>query len=888
MRFKHRAQLVKRNLSLSVVALLVTSCGIRIGSAPQSSQGLSVGAGCLNGAVSKVTQYLHGNSSDQEISNVFDCAQQSLALFEGSTKGTSGATAGQYSSAELKKFLETYYLNGFHISDSLMSEIMELKATLIGGDNQTLTPNDLDQAQKLMKQLKTVSVSMVPYISRLNPTDISGMSKADLEDALQGLKAGANALGQIVQKNASPYAFSHLDRLLYEIEDFTGSAKDKQAVERLRGYLPLIEQVKKIMISSGAEKDALQISKSDWYNILTVGADFYSLYLRYFFILKNDDSFVHGQGFNDLFSIAQSAEPLFEQVIQRNGGQISFKNIDELIDTPGLAGLVDPDPKKAGYFLIGGNTVCRTHVKDFIRVFVRRYMVDAGPSIAPLFSASHYDTPTSVCAYPSAPTTDKDGMTVAHLQRLWRYFEFAANGQRYVSALFSSQASADAAWTDEFSSDALGALSVSQLFSSDPTLAQDPFLVAAGTDLRSYLQTPDLFPLFHADTLRVSFNGYLGDRGHTFTEVSLIGVMRSLTEFVLSAYIPHKTIYSSPGVVDVVADRAQRAEELAEGASVDDIEKFYLEARDIGRDLKLFDPTADAKKSADKRFLEASLFTFHSNGSSYMTIEEATDYVATLISTKLLSGSIYDKIAAACPLGPIDNFGKASINAQCFLHRFFDEDAAEFWQPDLSLLYNYYSALPLRPEHNISPTDPKTGAQKVDRTVYKQTLGCIFGQVARANDEGPNWIDSGDVDQYAALSHYIEELFTRFDLNGNGLLDYDEAMQIMPLVEPLLIKAQATAKPGNPLAKLTSHYMRLAALTFMLKTGDIPTEVEFLAWGFYDYTNINDWFNHNNHAAWRFDADRARILQIISLISAVEATTTGGSLSADTDKCFKY
>ncbi|MDR3607655.1 MAG: hypothetical protein P4M08_09775 [Oligoflexia bacterium] len=877
--------------AMASILLVSAGCGINIGEHPSMTSSISVGSGCLNGSVDKISKYLHGNASEAEISGVWDCMGSSLALFENNTQGS---VPGQYKASELKEFLERYFLRNFRIDDGLMAEIMRLKQTLLGGDTDTLTREDLERARAMLLELKTLSLSLLPYVPRLNPQDISGMSAAELEQAITALREGAASLGQIVQKDATPYTFDHLSNFMAELSTLPDVGADKKAIANFRNYLPVLQQLKKILVSSGAESDAQQMTGADWRNFMTVGADFYALYLRYIFIAKNDDSFIHGEGLQHLVSVLGIGEKLFEQVISRNGGQISFKNIDELLDTPQIPGLIysDPgDPSDIGYFSLLGDKVCRQHVKDLVRVFVRRYMTEPQSSGFRPLNIHNLTNAPAACAYPAAPTQDTDGLRQEHLNRFWNYLQWMASGQQYAATLFSYLN--PNSWDQSYPAVSLSSVSLEDLFSPAALNDSSSPLRDAATDLQAYLKQPDLFPLFHGDSLLVTYNGYHGDRGHSFTELSAVSAVQGVVNFVLSTYVPHQQVGLAASPEDI---EASVRDLMGTGASRAAIEQFYYEFRQIGIDLKIFDPNANPKKTADKRFLEASLFTYHSDGTDFMKRDEAVDYVSTLLSTMQLSSDAYNAMSAACPVSgstaaPIDVFGRPAIPVDCFLKTMFGSYASTLWK-DMPGLYAYFESLPPRPAHRPvaepSPS-PSMGAtvEELNRKVYRETFACLLGTVARSFGEGAAWVDSNDIQQYAALSHYIEGLFSRFDTNGDGFIDLAEAKNVFPLVNPLLTEAYQTAPPGSPLASLDSDYKRLAVLTYMMKYGEIPTAVQFIQWVGWDYVDPVDWFNPTNHAAWQFKADRARVMQIIGLISSVESTTTlGSTLKARLDSCF--
>jgi hypothetical protein len=893
--------------------LSVSGCGIKLGDHPadqDSSVQIGGQMGCLSGSADKIGRYFQGVSNEAEIGGLWDCASSELALF---SKSTQGQVPGQWSRAELKKFLERYFLEDFRIDDSVVDEFMQLKATLIGGDVDTLKPEELLHAQDLMAELKVVSQTMLPYVPMLSPDKLSALSRAELEQAIAALKRGATSLGQILQENASPYAFSHLDRLLAGIENIMTNGDYKLNVESFRANLPLLQQLKKIIISSGAESDATQMTGADWRDLLSIGADYYSLYLRYHYAFtKNDPSMTDGQGLEDVVELATEGKALLDQLIDRNQGKmVSFQNLDELLDTPKIPGLEGDDPVGIRYFHIGGKLICRQHVKDFLRLAVRRWMSpppNASRGILPIISqtkpsvkaARAMSLADDTCVYPGPPTTDTDGIHKENLERLWDAVLLFANGQRYLESAFIAEnevVSGTSSGFDKasFLGSLLGGPTLAQLFLPDQ-LSLNASLVESGNRLRDYLLEPELFPLFAKGELRITYNGYNGDSRESLWGLTLANGIGNLVRFVLSSYIPHQTV----GVAGSDADKAQRDIELAYGATRKAIETFYRETTPIGIDVDLYDPKNS--NSADKRLLESSLFVYHSVGGDHMTLEEGTDFISTLFSAKMLSAPTYNQIFSDCRAdgfksGPNDVYGKPSIATECFRKKYFGQLIESTWD-HMPGLKSYFATVPSRPEKN-----PK-GAGQLDPTTYRETIDCFMEQTARSYEE-PNcrdWVDSGDIDEFSALSHYVEALFTRFDRNQDGVLDFDEGMRVFPLVDPLLIEAQEAAqkayeqdpKNDNPMRSLTSEYRRLGALTYMLKTGNIPSTVDFIWWDVKDVLDFNDWWHGSKHDAWQFFADRGRVLQIIGMISSMESTAIGKPKTNecmpvfDTTACFKW
>ena len=75
----------------------------------------------------------------------------------------------------------------------------------------------------------------------------------------------------------------------------------------------------------------------------------------------------------------------------------------------------------------------------------------------------------------------------------------------------------------------------------------------------------------------------------------------------------------------------------------------------------------------------------------------------------------------------------------------------------------------------------------------------------------------GDTQAFILLPYYVEMLFSRFDRDGNGEIDNDEANRAYPVFRPFLSK-KATEKGLN---KPEDHY---AVFNFLLAYRELPTE----------------------------------------------------------------
>src|SRR5262249_841608 len=80
--------------------------------------------------------------------------------------------------------------------------------------------------------------------------------------------------------------------------------------------------------------------------------------------------------------------------------------------------------------------------------------------------------------------------------------------------------------------------------------------------------------------------------------------------------------------------------------------RFSFEARPLGIELRYFDP-ADLR-AANRRFRDANLFLFPSNGDERLDLAEITELLRYLLSGKRTGDDIHRAIARNCENGPLD------------------------------------------------------------------------------------------------------------------------------------------------------------------------------------------------------------------------------------------
>jgi hypothetical protein len=882
-------------------AAAFSGCGLKIGERPNQDTIVELGSAqtaCLSGASHTLADYFHGKASDNQISSVFSCASNSLKLFQERTRG---ARPGIYSPAELKKFLTRYFLRDFLISDALMEEFMELKKTLLGGSTDELTMDELDRLRSLLDTLRDVVVRLRPYLP-LTPDHVKQLSDDDVNDTIKALREAADALGKILEERASPYEFYHLDRLLAEVEKFLQDDDYVHDTAEFRKYIPLFISIKKIAVSP----DGQRMAGKDWRVLISRSADLYGMLLRVYRLYNNEPTLISGVGRVRLMSVSESAYQLLREVVVSNPGEtVSFCNIYDAIDEAsklfGYPRNLDTDEKVKAYldtlkktdfkdypshlkvylqnqtteddedylryFKYGNSQIYRGTIKKFLLPLVQKYL-------RPVSERGNQDDLLkdylAVCKSSRGVDNNTKGVRAENLDRLWNFVTRVSENQIFLEKIFL--------YAHENYFDPGNPLQIEVSPSSllawlpgDPsTLPADTFKRAlellyqvpqgslSKETLDSAKELSQLayshLPLFKENDARINFDNNSpvgpGERAgwrQSFVGLSALGAISQVVRQTWDAYV------ADPARIDQDSGRSA-------GISKAELNQFYLDVREIGIAFKLFDP--NSMSAADSRFLEGNLFTYASNGDSYLSLAEGTDLVAFLYSGKGLSTRTYSLVhdrcvnwTVGCPdnqpgchIGEKDVYGKDKISTQCFNHFAMGELYPQLWDHMPNLSEYYTKKLDALGDRSPQPDH-----------VYRETFACLVETVARTKGADSKWINSGDVDQISALEHYLEAMFVRYDANHFGTLDRDEALRAYPVLKKVI---------GDEVKKrvsfLTSDKDLQAVLTYILAYGTIPS--------------TDDWKSILDFGIWRyihesnFDADRARVVQVMAAITGANVS----------------
>ncbi len=290
------------------------------------------------------------------------------------------------------------------------------------------------------------------------------------------------------------------------------------------------------------------------------------------------------------------------------------------------------------------------------------------------------------------------------------------------------------------------------------------------------------------------------------------------------------------------------------GITEDELQDFYTDFRPLGIDLRVMDPrSAD---SGRRSFIEASLFTYSGQGVSAPTsangqsrhpdileMETAIEFLSLLFSGGLLAHSLYEGVLELCqPLGPRfvqkDVFGGDMINRDCFTRHLLDV---------------------LLPLIGNMPGMQNYLEEELTRDEGREFVRMLVA--AGIYSESPqHLVERSEVNTMAMILHYSEAIFTRYNLDGDLVLNHEEILQALPVFSGFIKRLAADMCYDLNEARTRTVFF------YILRFAEIPkfdpvslARLAMMRW---------PW--------WSLELDRMQVVRVFGEIIRTSGQATGG------------
>ncbi len=238
-----------------------------------------------------------------------------------------------------------------------------------------------------------------------------------------------------------------------------------------------------------------------------------------------------------------------------------------------------------------------------------------------------------------------------------------------------------------------------------------------------------------------------------------------------------------------------------------------------------------------KRFQDIDLFTAISDGNARVTTPEIIHYAFLVISAGNLTTKMREEITPRCDqnLGK-DLMGWTWIPIQCFRNEFYKN--LSYWITHFPRLNTYWQTM--------------TPEQKNKATIWLEhgSRRNGYGETDAASD----WVGKYDFGSTAAVLHYTESLFTRFDADNTEVLSKSELGNAYPVFKNLLYKKAKISNKDYILKGIFTYIVKYRAMPVTNNAGALGK----LGWWLASYTMQN------------YSADRSGVFNIVCQLAAPE------------------
>lgn len=216
----------------------------------------------------------------------------------------------------------------FKYSDDMVTEIMKLKRTLIGGTVAEFAVRDFENARLKVSNLRTIIERILPfadvYLGGWKTDEIDhGDALGRFDRAAAALVTSARELGGLVE---SQYDLTDLEKLLKEIERLYPPENDEDSVAKpVAKYRPLVVEAKNLMF----EDTGSVIKKDQWVGFAGFAGRLFESYRFYGYFVEGKSSRAK-ETYEAMLDLSRRAFGVVSDVIDQRGHDLTHAEIRRL------------------------------------------------------------------------------------------------------------------------------------------------------------------------------------------------------------------------------------------------------------------------------------------------------------------------------------------------------------------------------------------------------------------------------------------------------------------------------------------------------------------------------------------------------------------------------
>lgn len=263
-------------LSLSSILFFTSGCGLKLGEKPQEEKVVSFTQGdCLGRSTDSLKLFFAGDAKDYEVSEAVQCFQDAFQHFKNNVRGKD---QNSYTPDEIAAFIKKKFFKddgASQFNTGFITEVMAMKAVLIGGSETSITRDELDGISNLLATLKPELVKLNPHmkliVSKWVPTENAEENVKKYLAAKATMTEVLDKLANLFKAKGKTYELNNLMNLVVEMSRLMKS-NSSDTIEKARTLV--------IKVKTGLIGGEPSLKGNEWNLFLKTLGEAYAQILR--------------------------------------------------------------------------------------------------------------------------------------------------------------------------------------------------------------------------------------------------------------------------------------------------------------------------------------------------------------------------------------------------------------------------------------------------------------------------------------------------------------------------------------------------------------------------------------------------------------------------------
>lgn len=282
---------------------------------------------CLTSLRESVSKFVNAKMTDAELSGFWNCTEKAVTDYKRLTRGEVNPDA--YGPEGIRSFLHKYFFQDEPISSRLMFQLMHVKRVLLGGNVEIIERRELDELERLIRELKSITLEMQPHLKILFGDEVG--SEWQRLAAAENFRKSLTRIGDWLSQKNQSYAFANMLGLIEEISRLS-DGEGSWANTLNRGF-QVLPRSKNLLIGG----DEQSVAGAEWSELMSVLGQGFEIYLEFkLFSLEDLSTAMRTSALPNILQTV--AELLSRSLDHRESKSLPISEVDALIEDLAGAG----------------------------------------------------------------------------------------------------------------------------------------------------------------------------------------------------------------------------------------------------------------------------------------------------------------------------------------------------------------------------------------------------------------------------------------------------------------------------------------------------------------------------------------------------------------------